>query len=78
MKDLLETNPHLAELDLDWLYHLGFNSKDELVRTFSDVRHVVMHGAPHSRTAQIGSCSWDSRMRRYKQLAQEIDFRCIR
>lgn len=47
MNNLAETNPHLADLDTDMLYHLGFNSKDNLKEMFGDVRYVVMHGANH-------------------------------
>lgn len=43
--NLLDHNPYLAGMEIDYLYHLGLTSKDELKVMFSDVKHVAMHGS---------------------------------
>lgn len=43
--NLLDHNPHLADLETDYLYHLGLTSKDELKAMFGNVKHVAMHGS---------------------------------
>lgn len=44
--DTLELkNPHLAELDVDYLYHLGLSSADQLGQMFGDVKYVCMGGS---------------------------------
>ncbi|MBT3705223.1 uridine phosphorylase [Candidatus Peregrinibacteria bacterium] len=44
--DVIELqNPHLEEMDSDFLYHLGFGSLDELVAKFKDVKYVCMGGS---------------------------------
>lgn len=38
-------NPHLAELAVDHLYHIGFNSSQPLEEMFGDVQVVIFGGA---------------------------------
>ncbi|MBI5413010.1 uridine phosphorylase [Candidatus Peregrinibacteria bacterium] len=39
-------NPHLAELDPDFLYHLGLDTSMDLKNMFGDVKYVCMGGSP--------------------------------
>jgi len=38
-------NPHIAELDVDHYYHIGFNSGEPLKEMFGDVKFVFFAGA---------------------------------
>lgn len=42
---LQEINPHLAELNPDFLYHLGLTSEDPLPELFGDTKFVCMGGS---------------------------------
>jgi uridine phosphorylase len=42
---LKEVNPHLAELNPDFLYHLGLTSADDLKGLFGDTKFVCMGGS---------------------------------
>lgn len=42
---LKEVNPHLADLETDFLYHLGLTSKDQLPQLFGDTKFVCMGGS---------------------------------
>jgi uridine phosphorylase len=42
---LQEINPHLEELDVDVLYHLGLTSEDDLPGLFGDTKFVCMGGS---------------------------------
>ena len=39
-------NPHLDQIDTDYLYHLGLDSSMDLEAMFGDVKYVCMHGSP--------------------------------
>lgn len=44
-------NPHLAELNPDFLYHLGLDSSMDLKGMFGDVKYVCMGGSPERAEA---------------------------
>lgn len=39
-------NPHLDELETDFLYHLGLDTSMDLKGMFGDVKYVCMGGSP--------------------------------
>ncbi len=41
-----QQNPHLETLDVDFLYHLGFDTSMNLKSMFGDVKYVCMGGSP--------------------------------
>jgi len=43
---LSHTNPHLATLKEDNMYHIGFSTRDDLRHLFGDVQVVVTGGSP--------------------------------
>lgn len=40
-------NKNLANIDVDYLYHLGLTSADDLAGMFGDTKLVCMHGSPN-------------------------------
>lgn len=46
-RELKLQNPHLEKLETDHLYHIGWSTKDDLEKHFSDVRFVCMGGTAH-------------------------------
>ena len=41
------SNPHLVDLESDFLYHLGLSSSDDLKAMFGDVRFLCVGGSSH-------------------------------
>lgn len=46
LQEMLQSNPHLAPLKVDYLYHLGLNTSMDLKGMFGDVKFVLMGGSP--------------------------------
>eukprot|EP01029_Cantina_marsupialis_P029170 TRINITY_DN779899_c0_g1_i1.p1 TRINITY_DN779899_c0_g1~~TRINITY_DN779899_c0_g1_i1.p1 ORF type:complete len:288 (+),score=82.69 TRINITY_DN779899_c0_g1_i1:64-927(+) len=43
---LKNINPHLKDLDVDYLYHLGLDTSMDLKAIFGDTKFVIMQGSP--------------------------------
>lgn len=61
---LKNLNPHLADLDVDFLYHLGLSTADDLGGLFGDVKHVAMMGS--------GMRAWDFAKKLHEQTGMPI------
>lgn len=61
---LAQTNPNLAELDLDVLYHLGLTTADDLKGMFGNVKHVAMMGS--------GMRAWDFARKLHEETGMPI------
>jgi uridine phosphorylase len=63
-RELRNLNPNLADLDVDFLYHLGLSTGDDLKGLFGDVKHVAMMGS--------GMRAWDFARKLHEQTGMPI------
>jgi len=61
---LAQTNPGLEGLDVDFLYHLGLSTADDLKGMFGDVKHVAMMGS--------GMRAWDFARKLHEETGMPI------